>query len=93
MLTMHRKLSGVKTANLGIQMPVLQNICCQTIFSAVKERKRNLIKVDFVKERAARRGGSGSLVHIKEVDVLLAGWKDNVQPLAGSTPVPRKFRR
>ena len=50
-------------------------------------------KGDFVKERAARWGGSGSLVHIKEVDVLLAGWKDNVQPLAGSTPVPRKFRR
>ena len=53
----------------------------------------DLVKGDFVKERAARRGGSGSLVHIKEVDVLLAGWKDNVQPLAGSTPAPRKFRR
>lgn len=53
----------------------------------------DLVKGDFVKERAARRGGSGSLVHIEEVDVLLAGWKDNVQPLAGSTPVPRKFRR
>ena len=51
------------------------------------------LKGDFVKERAARRGGSGSPVHIKEVDVLLAWWKDNVQPLAGSTPVPRKFRR
>ena len=54
----------------------------------------NALKGDFLNAQcAARRGGSGSLVHIKEVDVLLAGWKDNVQPLAGSTPAPRKFRR
>lgn len=53
----------------------------------------NLVKGDFVKERAARRGGSGSLVYIEEVKVLLARWKVNVQPPAGSTPAPRKFRR
>ena len=62
-------------------------------FLLKRQTERYLVKGDFVKERAARRGGSGSLVHIKEVDVLLAGRKDNVQPLAGSTPVPRKFRR